>query len=307
MKPRVIFMGTPLFATNVLQNLIDNYEVVLVVCQPDKLVGRKRILTPCPVKELAMKHNIEVFQPVKLKDDYEKILSLNPDLIVTCAYGQIVPKEVLEVPQFGCINVHASLLPKYRGAAPIQSCLLEGEQKTGITIMYMDESLDTGDIISTREIAIEADDNLETLSNKLSILGADLLIDTIPSILDNTNTRIKQDDSLSSYAHMIKREDEHIDFNDNGKNIINKIRGLYPSASFNLDNLEIKVLKAEFIAFNIQEIGIIKYLDKNNFGITCKDGIIYLKEVKPDGKNKMFIKDYLNGLNKEKYLNRRVD
>ena len=307
MKPKVVFMGTPLFATNVLQKLIDNYEVILVVCQPDKLVGRKKVLTPCPVKELALAHNIEIFQPVKLRLDNEKILSLNPDLIVTCAYGQIVPKEVLDVPKFGCINVHASLLPKYRGAAPIQACLLDGEEKTGITIMYMDESLDTGDIISAKEIEIDAEDNLETLSDKLSIVGAELLIDTIPGIIEKTNKRIKQDDSKSTYAHMIKREDEYIDFTNNGKVIINKIRGIYPNASFYLDGLEIKVLKAVFEKEVTKESGIIKYLDKNNFGITCNDGIIYLKEIKPSGKNKMFIKDYLNGLNKEKFLNKRVD
>ncbi len=307
MKPRVIFMGTPLFATNVLQKLIDNYDVILVVCQPDKLVGRKKILTPCPVKEMALANNIEVFQPEKLRLDNEKIINLNPDLIVTCAYGQIVPKEVLEATKYGCINVHASLLPKYRGAAPIQACLLDGEDKTGITIMYMDESLDTGDIISTRELIIDKDDNLETLSNKLSLLGANLLINTIPSILEGTNNRIKQDDSKSSYAHMIKREDEYLDFNCLGNVIINKIRGLYPNASFILDGIEIKVLKAVYEKADSKETGIIKYLDKNNFGITCCDGIIYLKEVKPSGKNKMDIKSYLNGLNKEKYINKRVD
>ena len=307
MKPRIVFMGTPLFATEVLQRLIDNYEVILVVCQPDKLVGRKRVLIPCPTKELALANNIEVFQPERLRLDYDKIISLNPDLIVTCAYGQIVPKAVLDIPKYGCINVHASLLPKYRGAAPIQACLLDGEEKTGITIMYMDESLDTGDMISTRELAIDESDNLETLSNKLSLLGAELLIDTIPSIIDGTNKRIKQDDSKSTYAHMINREDEYIDFNLNGKDIINKIRGLYPNASFKLDETEIKVLNASFESTNSLECGIIKVLDKNNFGITCSDGIIYLKEIKPSGKNKMFIKDYLNGLNKEKYLNKKVD
>ena len=307
MKAKIVFMGTPLFATAVLKELIINYEVILVVCQPDKLVGRKKILTACPTKELALANNIEVFQPLKLREDFERIISLKPDLIVTCAYGQIVPKEVLECAKYGCINVHASLLPKYRGAAPIHQALLDGETSTGITIMYMDETLDTGDIISTRSILIDKEDNLETLSNKLSILGANLLIDTIPSILNNTNNRIKQDEKNSSYAHMIKREDEYISFNLNGEKIINKIRGLYPNASFKLDDLEIKILKADFIPEKITEPGIIKVLDKNNFGITCQDGIIYLKEIKPSGKNKMFIKDYLNGLNKEKYINKKVD
>ena len=307
MKPKIIFMGTPLFATSVLQKLISNYDVVLVVCQPDKLVGRKKILTPCPVKEIALQNNIPVFQPNRLRDDYTSVTDLNADLIVTCAYGQIVPKEVLANPKYGCINVHASLLPKYRGAAPIQQALIDGEETTGITIMYMDETLDTGDIISTKEINIDKEDNLESLSNKLSTLGADLLIDTIPSILNSTNTRIKQDDEKSSYAHMINREDELIDFNDKGNNIINKIRGIYPNASFKIDGLEIKVLKARFEEEKTDGLGIIKVLDKNNFGITCSNGIIYLEKIKPSGKNAMLIKDYLNGLNKEKYLNKRVD
>lgn len=307
MKPRIIFMGTPLFATNVLQKLIDNYDVILVVCQPDKEVGRKRVLTSCPVKELALNNNIEVFQPTRLKNEFKKIVDLNPDLIVTCAYGQIVPKEVLDCAKYGCINVHASLLPKYRGASPIHQALIDGEDITGITIMYMDESLDTGDIISTREIKIDNDDNLETLSNKLSVLGSELLIDTIPSILNNTNNKIKQDDAKSSYAHMIKREDEQIDFNNKGINIINKVRGLYPNASFKIDGLEIKVLKARFEENKNQNPGTIQVLDKNNFGISCFDGIIYLEKVKPSGKNNMDIKSYLNGLNKEKYLNKRVD
>ena len=307
MKPKIIFMGTPLFATSVLQKLISNYDVVLVVCQPDKLVGRKKILTPCPVKEIALQNNIPVFQPNRLRDDYTSVTDLNADLIVTCAYGQIVPKEVLANPKYGCINVHASLLPKYRGAAPIQQALIDGEETTGITIMYMDETLDTGDIISTKEINIDKEDNLESLSNKLSTLGADLLIDTIPSILNSTNNRIKQDDEKSSYAHMINREDELIDFNDKGNNIINKIRGIYPNASFKIDGLEIKVLKARFEEEKTDGLGIIKVLDKNNFGITCSNGIIYLEKIKPSGKNAMLIKDYLNGLNKEKYLNKRVD
>ena len=307
MKPRIVFMGTPLFATNVLQKLIDNYDVVLVVCQPDKEVGRKRILTACPIKEMALNNNIEVFQPLKLRNDYDKIVSLNPDLIVTCAYGQIVSKEVLDCAKYKAINVHASLLPEYRGASPISQAIVDGKDKTGITIMYMDEGLDTGDIISTKEVEITNDDNLETLSNKLSIVGANLLIDTIPSILNNTNNRVKQDDKASSYAHMIKREDELINFNDKGINIINKIRGLYPNTYFKLDDLEIKVLSATYELSNETDYGIIKVLDKNNFGITCQDGIIYLKEIKPSGKNAMLIKNYLNGLNKEKYLNKRVD
>jgi methionyl-tRNA formyltransferase len=179
---RIVFMGTPDFAVNVLQGLIDNYEVVLVVSQPDKLVGRHKVLTNTPIKELALKYNIPVFQPEKIRVDYNSIIEMKPDLIVTCAYGQIIPKELLDYPKYGCINVHASLLPKYRGGAPIHKAIINGDKTTGVTIMYMDVKMDNGDIISQREIAIHDSDNLESLYDKLSLLGKDLLLEVLPSI-----------------------------------------------------------------------------------------------------------------------------
>ena len=210
---KVIFMGTPDFAVPVLEGLIENYEVILVVSQPDKKVGRKQELKNTPIKEVALKHNIPVFQPIKIREDYDEIIKLNPDIIVTCAYGQIIPKVILDCPKLGCINVHASLLPKLRGGAPIHKAIIDGYKTTGITIMYMDVKMDDGDIISQKEIEILDSDNLESLHDKLSVLGKELLLETLPSIINGTNERIKQDEAEVTFAYNIKREEEHIDFN----------------------------------------------------------------------------------------------
>ena len=307
---KVIFMGTPNFAVPVLQELIKNTNVVLVVTQPDKVVGRKQILTKSPIKVEAETNNISVFQPAKIRNDYEIILNTDADIIITCAYGQIIPKEILNYPNLGCINVHASLLPKYRGGAPIHWCLISGEEKTGVTIMYMDEKMDTGDIISKQEYRIKEKDNVGTLHEKLSHIGADLLIKTLPSVIDGTNKRIKQSESDATYAYNVKREDEELDFNLMGKDIINKIRGLnpWPLANFKIDGTEIKVLEATYKEDkNITKVGIIKEIDKKRLGITCKDGIIYLNRVKPFGKKEMNISDYLNGINKSELLNKLIN
>ncbi len=306
---KVIFMGTPDFAVPVLQKLIENTSVVLVVTQPDKCVGRKQVLTPTPIKEVALENNIPVFQPIKIKAEYEKILNTKADIIITCAYGQIIPKEILDYPSLGCINVHASLLPKYRGGAPIHWCLLNGEEKTGITIMYMAEKMDNGDIISQREYKILDTDNVGTLHEKLSGMGADLLIETLPSIINKMNKRIKQEEEKVTYAYNIKRKDERLTFNAPGKTIINHVRGLnpWPLANFLLDEVECKVIEAKFVPKNgKQEPGTFVEVTKNTLGIACQDGIIYLEKVKPFGKKEMFIKDYLNGLNKKELKNKKV-
>ena len=307
---KIVFMGTPDFACNVLKSLIDNeYNVSLVVSQTDKYVGRKHILTNTPVKQLAIDNNIEVFQPEKIRSDYQKIVDINPDLIITCAYGQIIPEELINLPKYGCINVHASLLPKYRGGAPIHWAKINGEKKTGVTIMYMDKNMDSGDIISQEELVINNEDTTESLFNKLSILGANLLIETLPSILENNNNRIKQDETLVSYAYNIKREDERINFDDYGVNIINKIRGLYswPLANMEIDGIEYKILNAKFEEKKINSVSTIVEIDKNKFGISCKDGVIYITDIKPFGKKAMDIKSFLNGINKEDYKNRKVN
>ena len=303
----VVFMGTPDFAVPVLEMLIEKTNVVLVVTQPDKEVGRKKELTYSPVKKKALEHNIKVFQPNKIRLDYDILKKIDIDLIVTCAFGQILPKEVLDLPKYGSINVHASILPKYRGSAPIQWALMNGDKTTGVTIMYMDEGMDTGDIIKISEIPIENSDDVGTLHNKLSILGKNTLESSLKEIFNKTNDRVKQGENYS-LAPKIRREDEHIDFNDYGNNIINKIRALspWPLANIVIDGLEIKIIKARFEKSNINEIGKIVVINKDNLGISCLDGIIYLEKIKPMGKKVMDIKSYLNGINKNMLLEKEV-
>lgn len=299
---KTVFMGTPEFAVPILDTLIKNTEVVLVVTQPDKYVGRKKVLTYSPIKVKALNNNIPVFQPVKIREDYEEIKKYQPDLIVTCAYGQIVPKEVLDIPRLGCINVHASLLPKYRGGAPIHYAIMNGEKETGITIMYMDEGVDTGDMISSSAIPIEDKDTLGTLSDKLSYLGAKLLEDILPSIIEGTNERIKQDDNLATYAYTIKRENEHLDFHHSAKKVDAKVRAFNPEplANMILNGEEIKVIEGYIGDDAKMDAGCICDLKKDAIGIACSDKIFYITKLKPFGKNSMSVRDYLNGMNKEK-------
>ena len=197
---KIVYMGTPEFSVLPLEELVNNYDVEMVVTQPDKLVGRKKEIVFSPVKEYALEKGIEVFQPTKIREDYQKIVDLKPDLIVTCAYGQIIPKELLELPKYGCINIHASLLPEYRGGAPIHKAVIDGKDKTGVTIMYMDEKMDSGDILYQKDIDITSEDNTSTMFKKLSILGKEMIKEFIPKLINNDFTRIKQDESKVTYA-----------------------------------------------------------------------------------------------------------
>lgn len=299
-KTRVVFMGTPDFAVPVLEGLIENYEVVGVVSQPDKRVGRKQVLVNTPIKEVALKHNILVLQPEKIREDYEDILKLNPDIIVTCAYGQIIPSAILDYPKLGCINVHASLLPKLRGGAPIHKAIIDGYTKTGITIMYMDKKMDNGDIISTSETEILDSDNLESLHDRLSIMGRDLLLETMPSIIGGTNKRIKQNEDEVTYAYNIKREEEHIDLSKTRREVFNQIRGLSPVPGANLliDGEEFKIYGSEISErkFTNKEIGEVTGLYKEGIGVMTSDGEIILTDIKPFGKKRMSASSYINGL-----------
>ena len=304
---KVVFMGTPDFAVNVLQGLIDNnYDVVGVVSQPDKEVGRKRVLTPTPVKEVAMKYNIPVFQPVKIRKEYDDILALEPDIIITCAYGQIIPKEILDYPRLGCINVHGSLLPKLRGGAPIHHAIMDGLEETGITIMYMDVSMDSGDIISQRSIPITDSDNVGILWDKLSLLGRDLLIDTLPSIIEGTNERIKQDESLVTFGYNVKREEEHVDFNNTSRKVFNHIRGLnpWPSANAILDDSEMKIYECDILdkKYPNNICGEIVDITKEGIVVKTSDSSVVLKTIKPFGKKMMNAKDYVNGIGKDNLI-----
>ena len=302
---KAVFMGTPDFAVNVLQGLIDNYDVVGVVSQPDKRIGRHQVLTNTPVKELALKYDIPVFQPIRIREDYEDILNLNPDLIVTCAYGQIIPKAILDYPRLGCINVHASLLPKLRGGAPIHKAIIDDYGTTGVTIMYMDVKMDSGDIISQREVKILDSDNLESLHDKLSEVGTSLLLDTLPSIIDGSNSRTKQDEDEVTYAYNIKREEEHIDFSKTSREVFNLIRGLCPVPSSNaiLDEKEMKIYKSIISSKNYNgEYGEIVDITKEGIVVKTGDAAIILTEVKPFGKKKMDANSYVNGIGKNNLI-----
>jgi len=299
-------MGTPSFSIPVLTGLIENYDVIGVVTQPDKEVGRNHEVVYSPVKELGLRHNIKVIQPEKIRNEYEEIVNLNPDMIVTCAYGQIIPKALLDLPKYGCINVHASLLPKYRGGAPLHRVIINGETKTGVTIMHMDEGMDTGDIISTREILIANSDTVGTVHDKLSVLGKELLIDTIPSIIDGTAKRIKQNNDEATFAPVIKREDELLDFNKTSREIYNKIRGLnpFPVSYATLDGKVMKIYSA-YIKENIyttKKNGEIVRIYDDGIGVSTSDSEIIITQIKLEGKKRMLVKDYLNGIDKNSLI-----
>lgn len=301
-KIKVVFMGTPDFAVPILEGLISNYDVVGVVSQPDKKVGRHQELVNTPIKEVALKNNIKVFQPENIRNEYADILSLGADIIVTCAYGQIIPKEILDSPRLGCINVHASLLPKLRGGAPIHKALIEGHEKTGITIMYMDVKMDSGDIISQKETEITDSDNLESLHDRLSVMGRDLLLETLPSIVAGTNSRTVQNINEVTFGFNIKREEEHIDFSKTSREIFNLIRGLSPIPGANaiLDGKEMKIYNSLVGSGKTSGVcGQIVNLYKDGIGVSTGDGEIVLTLIKPFGKKKMDVKSYLNGIDKD--------
>ncbi|WP_068672443.1 methionyl-tRNA formyltransferase [Oceanobacillus sp. Castelsardo] len=297
---RIVFMGTPDFSVPVLRSLVESeYEIVLVVTQPDRPKGRKRVITPPPVKVEAEKHRIPVFQPEKLKDEYMKILSYEPDLIVTAAYGQLLPNELLETPPFGCINVHASLLPELRGGAPIHYSIIQGKKETGITIMYMVEKLDAGDIISQVKVPIENKDHVGTLHDKLSEAGSKLLMETLPNIFTRSIHPIKQDDTKATFASNVKREQEKIDWNKSNIEIYNQIRGLHPwpvaFTTYENKNMKIWWGEPDQIEYTGKPGEIVK-VEEDSFTVVSGDGCgIRITEIQPAGKKRMFVKDYLRG------------
>ena len=294
---KVVFMGTPEFAVPILEALVENTNVVLVVTQPDKEVGRKKELRPTPIKEAAVKNNIEVFQPTRIRNDFEYILEKKPDIIITCAYGQIIPKELLDTPKYKAINVHASLLPKLRGGAPIHHAIIDGYKETGITIMYMNEKMDEGNIISQEKINIEDTDCVGTLHDKLSLIGRNLLIKTLPSIFDETNDSIPQNNEEATYGYNIKREEELIDFNKESREVFNQIRGLYPfpTGYAILDGESIKILESYIGNTSKGKSGEIINVYKNGIGVMCKDKEIVITKLKPEGKKEMNASDFING------------
>lgn len=297
--PTIIFMGTPDFSVPILKGIMEHYKVRAIVTQPDRKVGRDGKVIFSPVKQVAFDNDILCLQPEKIRDILQDINVLEPDLIITCAYGQILPLEMLQIPRLGCINVHASLLPKLRGGAPIHHAIMDGFSKTGVTIMYMDKGMDTGDIISQREIPISNDDTAETLHDKLSVLGRDLLLETLPSILNGTNSRTTQDEAEATYGFNITREDEHIDFSKTKRQIVNKVRGLnsWPGAYCILDDKILKVWKCregERI-YDLGTDGEITRIYDDGFGVKTSNGEVVFTEVQLEGKRKMAAKDFING------------
>lgn len=293
-------MGTPDFSTSVLEMLIETHEVIAVVTQPDRPVGRKRTLTPPPVKKVALAHAIPVYQPEKLTNSTElqTLLNMECDLIVTAAFGQLLPTALLEHPKYGAVNVHASLLPKYRGGAPIHQAIIDGESETGVTIMYMVQQLDAGDIISQSAIPIEDSDNVGSMHDKLSELGTQLLQQTLPSILNGTNSRTPQDASKVSFASNIQREDEWIDWTKDARTIFNHIRGLspWPVASTQLENKVMKVYQAEINTDVTGPPGQIVQTTKKHIIVgTGSEESIALTEIQVAGKKRMPTANFLSG------------
>lgn len=302
---KVVFMGTPTFSVPILEALIETTNVILVVSQPDREKDRKGNLLPTPIKEIALKNNIEVYQPTNIKGEYQKIIDKNPDIIITCAYGQIIPEILLNYPKYKCINVHGSLLPKLRGGAPIHHAIIDGEKETGITIMYMDKKMDAGDIISQRKIKIEDNDNLDSLYEKMSYLGRDLLMDTLESIIDGTNNRRKQDKKKVTFGLNITKEEERINFDRSGLEIHNLIRGLstVPGAYCYILDKRIKVYASEYTDIpSTYPAGTIENIDKTGIYVSTVDNIIKFTDIKLEGKKRCLVKDFINGIKKDDYI-----
>lgn len=296
---RIVYMGTPEFAVYGLKSLVDNgHEVVGVVTQPDKPRGRGKNMEYTPVKEKALEYNIPVFQPEKIKDEamIEKLKELNPQVIVVAAYGQILPESILNLPPYGCINIHASLLPKYRGAAPIEWAIIEGETVTGVTTMYMEKGLDTGDMIEKTEVTIEKDDTGKTLHDKLAQAGGRLIISTLKALENNTAVREKQNDSESCYAKMLTKEIGRIDFKNDASYIERLIRGLnpWPCAYTTLEGKILKLYKAVVVDEDGTPGEIIR-VTRKDFTVACGKGSLIIKNLQPEGKKPMDTVAFLNG------------
>ncbi len=301
-KVQIVFMGTPDFAVPTLKSLIENkHNVLSVITQPDRPFGRKRIKTAPPVKKFALEHNIPVLQPesVKNEDFIDTIRELKPDLFVVAAFGQILPRALLDIPFFGAINVHASLLPKYRGAAPIQWAIINGEEYTGVTTMWMDEGMDTGDIFLSDSIKIQMDWTSEDLSRELSMLGADLIIETIEYIEGNSIIRLPQEEEHATYAPILKKQDGKINWNKNTLEIHNLIRGLnpWPYAYTIKDSNEIKLIRSKIYKTGGEGnpgkfMGIVK---DEGFLVGTADGCLLIQELHEAGKRRMTALDYLKG------------
>ena len=298
----IVFMGTPDFSAPILRMLYEEgYDIKAVVTQPDRPVGRKRVLTPPPVKAEALALGLPVIQPEKLRgsEELQQILDLQPDIVITAAFGQILPKELLDAPPLGCINVHASLLPKYRGGAPIHQAIIDGEKETGVTIMYMAVKLDAGDIISQKAIEIGEQDHTGGMFDKLSVVGRELLKETLPSIIDGSNTRTVQDESKVTFASNISREQERLDWTNDASTLYNQVRGLHPwpvaYTTFEEGNFKIWWAQVGKTKHNGTP-GTVVAIEKEYFEIAAGNGeSLAIYDLQPAGKKRMTAEEFLRG------------
>ena len=294
---KIIFMGTPDFSVPCLNSLIDaGHEILAVFTQPDKPRGRKQELTPPEVKVCALQHGLTVYQPKTLRDgEAMKIIAdLAPDCIVVVAYGKILPKEILDYPKYGCINIHASLLPKYRGSAPIQWSVINGEKETGVTIMQMDEGIDTGDMLYQKAIPIMIDDTAESMFEKLSALGGEMIVDALRKLEKDELKAIKQDDALSSHAPMLDKKISEIDWDQPAEKVHDLVRGLYswPIAQTSLHGKKLKIYRTS-LGKGRGESGAV--INTAPLTIACKEGAVVIEELQLEGKKRMDAKTFLIG------------
>ena len=297
---KVVYMGTPEFAVNALRRIHEEgYDIIGCFTQPDKQKGRSSKLIAPPVKVCAEEFGIPVFQPEKIREEeyVEELRSLNPDVIVVAAFGQILPESILNIPKYGCINIHASLLPKYRGAAPIEWAVIDGEKETGVTTMYMEKGLDTGDMIEKAVTEIGADETAEELRSRLADMGAELIISTLKNVISGNCSREKQDDSKSNYAVMLKKEMGKVDWNDPADKIERLIRGLqpWPVVYATLNDKNLKIYAASVEGDRDGEPGEIVEVTNTNFVVKCGSGSLRIKSVQPEGKKRMDSVAFLNG------------
>ena len=300
---KIIFMGTPSFSVPILNGLVaEGYDVLRVVTQPDRPVGRKKVLTPPPVKEAALKHGIKVLQPEKISGspEMEEIISLNPDLIVTAAFGQFLPETLLKAPKLGAINVHASLLPKYRGGAPVHYSIIKGDSETGVTIMRMVKKMDAGDMLSQKAIPISKTDDVGSMFDKLSLLGKDMLLEMLPEFIAGNIKEIPQDETLVTYSPNITREEEQIDWNKTSELIDCQVRGMrpWPVAFTTYQETRVKLWDTTPLDETTTKApGTIIKINKKNFLVACGEGtVLQINDLQPAGKGRLKAVEYLNGV-----------
>lgn len=298
-KLRVIFMGTPSISAEVFEAMIlDGYHFVGLIAQPDRPIGRKGELEKVPTKVIAEKYNIPVFQPLKIRKEYDFVKELKPDIIITLAYGQIVPQGLLDIPPYGCLNLHGSLLPKYRGAAPIQYALINGDKVTGMTLMEMVAAMDAGRMYAKKEVVIDEEDNSTTLFKKMAVAAKELILEALPLYIDGKLVGEEQDESKATFCPTIKPEQERLSLDLSAQEIVGWIKGLsdQPGAYFLLEGKKLKVFKAQLINNEEKdEIGKIVQADKHGLVVQLKQGQVALLEVQKEGKNRMDYKSFLNG------------